>query len=112
LLILIFILGYLAIAFEDFFKINKAAIALLMGVLCWIILIINGQDVNIAETLQKEFSEISSILFFLLGAMTIVELIDAYDGFDLIAKKLNIKNTTLFIIVVVGITFFFKCHFR
>jgi Na+/H+ antiporter NhaD/arsenite permease-like protein len=106
LLIIIFILGYLAIAFEDFFKINKAAIALLMGVLCWIILIINGHIINIAETLQKEFSEISSILFFLLGAMTIVELIDAYDGFDLIAKKLNIKNSVLFITIVVGITFF------
>jgi Na+/H+ antiporter NhaD/arsenite permease-like protein len=106
LLIFIFILGYIAIAFEDLFKINKAAISLLMGVLCWIILIISNHNINVVEQLQISFSEISSILFFLLGAMTIVELIDAYDGFDLIAQKLSIKNNIFFIAAIVGITFF------
>lgn len=106
MLIFIFILGYIAIAFEDLFKINKAAISLLMGVLCWIILIISNHNINVVEQLQISFSEISSILFFLLGAMTIVELIDAYDGFDLIAQKLSIKNNIFFIAAIVGITFF------
>jgi len=70
-LILIFVIGYLAIAFEQRIKINKTATALFMGVLCWTAYIIsdNNQDTVLGE-LSQHLASISEILFFLLGAMS------------------------------------------
>ena len=83
LIIFIFVLGYIAIAFEHAIKINKAAIALVTGVLCWTVYILLSLDKHIvSEELTHHLGELSGILFFLLGAMTIVELIDAHDGFE------------------------------
>src|SRR5262245_58388003 len=76
-LIAVFILGYFAIAFENTIKLDKAASALLTGVLCWGIYFLNASDKEIlSEELMHHFSGISSILFFLLSAMVVVELID------------------------------------
>lgn len=92
LLVAIFIVGYLAIVFEHALQINKAAAALLAGVLCWTAYIVGGDAHIINEQLLHHLADISQILFFLLGAMTIVELIDAHDGFELITSR--IKTTS------------------
>ncbi|HEY0770844.1 MAG TPA: hypothetical protein VGD31_10965, partial [Sphingobacteriaceae bacterium] len=90
LIISIFVLGYAAIAFEHSIKINKAASALVTGVLCWTVYILFAADKDIVnEELITHLGELSSILFFLLGAMTIVTLIDAHDGFSIITKQIN-----------------------
>ena len=79
-LIAVFLLGYLAIALEHSLKLNKAAAALITGVLCWTIYILQSQSSHtVTEQLVHHVGEIASILFFLLGAMTIVELIDSHN---------------------------------
>ena len=88
LLIIVFVLGYIAIAFEHPLKLNKAASALITGVVCWTIYILQSQSTHtVSEELLHHLGEIASILFFLLGAMTIVELIDSHNGFDIITEK-------------------------
>ena len=92
LIIILFIVGYLVIALEHSFNVNKAGTALLLGVLCWTVYALNSTEVYFIEGLSHHLSEISEILFFLLGAMTIVELIDAHDGFDIITEKITTTN--------------------
>ncbi len=107
LLLIVFILGYIAIAFEHPLKINKAASALITGVLCWTIYILQSDDVQaVSEELVHGFGEIASILFFLLGAMTIVELIDSHRGFDIITQKITTKSKKQLLFTVAVITFF------
>jgi len=90
LMIVIFVLGYVAIAFEHGIKINKAASALITGVLCWTVYILSESDKTLVSSqLAEHLATISGILFFLLGAMVIVELIDAHDGFDLVTKRIS-----------------------
>lgn len=107
LLIVVFVVGYLAIALEHPLHINKAASAILTAVLCWTIYIVNAGDVHlINHELAEHLGEISGILFFLLGAMTIVELVDSHHGFTMITDlvKTNKKKKILWIISI--ITFF------
>lgn len=107
LLISVFILGYSAIAFEHSIKLNKAASALVTGVLCWTIYILQSHSSNeVTEQLMHNLGEISSILFFLLGAMTIVELIDSYNGFDIITQKIGTRSKTQLLYIIVVLTFF------
>jgi NhaD family Na+/H+ antiporter len=106
-IILVFIIGYLAIALEHPLKINKAAIALITGVVCWTIYISFTPDKEIVtESLIHHLGELSQILFFLLGAMTIVELIDAHDGFDIITQRIRTKNKKSLIWIICILTFF------
>ncbi len=92
-IIIIFILGYLAIAFEHTIRINKAATALVTGVLCWTVFILFTENKEfVAEELKVHLGEVSQILFFLMGAMTIVELIDSHDGFEIVTSR--IKTTS------------------
>lgn len=103
----VFIIGYALIAFEHKLHINKAAIALLSGVVCWVLYIMSASDVHhVSEQLIEHLGEISGILFFLMGAMTIVELVDAHDGFDIVTRsiKTNSKRKMLWIISI--LTFF------
>jgi len=104
---IVFILGYVLIAFEHKLSINKASIALLSGVICWVLYIMSSADVHlVSEQLIEHLGEISGILFFLMGAMTIVELVDAHDGFDIVTHsiKTNSKRKMLWIISL--LTFF------
>ncbi|MEO7310402.1 MAG: sodium:proton antiporter NhaD [Chitinophagaceae bacterium] len=104
LIITVFVLGYIAIALEHPLKLNKAASALITGVLCWTIYIMQSSDSHIVgEELLHHLGETASILFFLLGAMTIVELIDSHNGFDIITQKITTtsKQKLLFIITVI-----------
>jgi Na+/H+ antiporter NhaD/arsenite permease-like protein len=107
LLITVFILGYIAIAFEHVIKLNKAASALITGVLCWTIYIVQSDaPQQVSEQLLHHLGEIASILFFLLGAMTIVELIDSHNGFDIITEKITTRSKNSLLLIVTAITFF------
>lgn len=107
LLIIVFVLGYIAIAFEHLLKLNKAASALITGVLCWTIYMLqSGSSETVGEELLHHLGEIASILFFLLGAMTIVELIDSHNGFDIITEKIKTTSKSRLLLIIVTITFF------
>ena len=97
IIILVFVLGYAAIAFEHPLRLNKAASALITGVLCWTIYILQSDSGDtVSEELLHNLGEIASILFFLLGAMTIVELIDSHNGFDFITEKITLPASKSF----------------
>jgi Na+/H+ antiporter NhaD/arsenite permease-like protein len=107
LLLIVFLVGYISIALENGIGINKAATALITGVLCWTVYIgWSGDKHLVAEQLTGHLGELSGILFFLLGAMTIVELIDVHDGFNLITDRINQTNKRKLIWIISFITFF------
>lgn len=104
---IVFVLGYIAIAFEHPVKINKAASALVTGVLCWTIFALWSPDKNAAADMVTEYlGEVAGILFFLLGAMTIVELIDAHDGFEVITSRITTTSKKKLVWITGFITFF------
>ena len=106
-IVILFVLGYAAIAFEHVIKINKTASALITGVLCWVIYVSGTADTNLVSTqLYEHFGQISSILFFLLSAMTIVELIDAHDGFEAITSRIKTTDQQKLLWIICIVTFF------
>jgi Na+/H+ antiporter NhaD/arsenite permease-like protein len=105
-IVAIFIIGYLFITLEHTFHINKAASALVAGVLCWTIYATQIADMHLVnEELMHHLSEISGILFFLLGAMTIVEIIDQHDGFEVIISRINTKSSKKLLWILGGLAF-------
>jgi Na+/H+ antiporter NhaD/arsenite permease-like protein len=160
LMILVFIIGYMAIALEHPIKVDKAATALLTGVLCWTIYVLGaGEILNIDMSwdlsqlkdhaqgliasadshwhtlghfidgeyeykagddtykvighfidheLMHHLSDVASILFFLLGAMTIVELIDGHEGFSVVTDKIKTTNRVKLLWIICLLTFFFS----
>jgi NhaD family Na+/H+ antiporter len=108
LIIGIFIIGYLAIAFEHPIKINKTASALITGVLCWTVYVVatSHEAEAIVGELSHHLGAVSEILFFLLGAMTIVELVDAHHGFRVITDRITTRNSRTLLWVLSIITFF------
>jgi Na+/H+ antiporter NhaD/arsenite permease-like protein len=122
LIIFTFIVGYFMIAMEHPFKLDKAASALLTGVLCWVILLAGlpqmpafiqdtaSLPVDTHKFIQGELIEhlgdIASILFFLLGAMTVVELVDVHDGFRVITDRITTKNLVKLLWVMSWVSFF------
>ena len=104
---IIFIVGYAAIALEHPLKVNKAATALITGVLCWTVFALMGTDKHLPAHLLTEYlGEVAGILFFLLGAITIVELIDAHDGFEIITSRINTTSKRKLVWILGFITFF------
>jgi Na+/H+ antiporter NhaD/arsenite permease-like protein len=103
--VLIFIVGYLAIAFEHPIQINKTASALVTGVLVWVVfaLVRGPHDL---ESLSHHLGSTSEILFFLLGAMTLVELVDAHQGFHFVSRLIKTKNPATMMWIVGLLTFF------
>lgn len=108
LLIIIFVLGYLAIAFEHPLHINKTAPALIIAALMWgIWAVVDHHDISqINLELSHELSASAQILFFLLGAMTIVELIDAHQGFKIITNRIKTKDSRKLLWIIAILTFF------
>ena len=108
-MITIFVLGYLAIAFEHSIKIDKAASALIMGGIGWSLFAFSGVETNtLTHEIQHHIVDIAEILFFLLGAMTIVELVDAHQGFSIITDRSTTKKKVHLIWILSTITFFFS----
>jgi Na+/H+ antiporter NhaD/arsenite permease-like protein len=106
-IIIVFVAGYLAIAFEHPLKINKAASALLTGVICWTIYALTDSNRElVSENLSHHLADIAGILFFLLGAMVIVELIDAHDGFEVITQRVTTTSKRK-LVWIVGLLAFF-----
>jgi NhaD family Na+/H+ antiporter len=107
LISIIFIIGYAAIAFEHPIKINKTASALLVGTICWTVYAMSGTESHsVQEKLSHHLSSIAEILFFLLGAMTIVELIDAHQGFKIITDQISSKKSVT-LLWTIGLLAFF-----
>lgn len=104
---IIFVLGYLLITMEHAIRVNKAAIALVTGVVCWgIFLFMTPDHIASLHHLEEEIAQIASLIFFLIGAMTIVELVDIYGGFDLITMAIKTKSTVKLLWVIAILTFF------
>lgn len=108
LMIAVFIIGYSLITIEHMTKVNKAAIALLMAVLCWS-LQFGDKTLDVSHhtaALMENLAEISQIIFFLLGALTIVETINMHRGFNLISNFINAKSKRMVLYIMCGIAFF------
>jgi Na+/H+ antiporter NhaD/arsenite permease-like protein len=108
LLLVIFLLGYLLITLEEVIKLNKTATALITGVFCWTVYTLQGAHSghDAGEALGHHLADIAEILFFLLGAMTIVELIDAHEGFTLITDRIASRNTRTLLWISSFLSFF------
>ena len=108
LIIIAFIIGYLFITIENKIHVNKAAIAILTGAICWTIYVLqtSSSPETVVSQLVEHVGSISQIIFFLIGAMTIVELIDSYHGFDVITKLLTTNKTRVLLWIICFITFF------
>ena len=129
---IIFVMGYALIAFEHFNKIDKAATALVTGGLLWLLLVIGSTDIlsfmqshemqefahcakeghNDVLTVithgafTEHLGDIASIIFFLLGAMTIVEVVDRYQGFRIITNRIKTTNRTKLLWIISALAFF------
>jgi Na+/H+ antiporter NhaD/arsenite permease-like protein len=100
-------LGYLLVVFEGVIKINKTITALLTGTLTWFAIAFYSSDKEqVTESLMHNFSEISSLLIFLLIAMTIVEFIDIHKGFSVITHRIRTKSIVKLFWIISFITFF------
>ena len=109
LMIIVFVLGYIAIALEHPLKIDKAASALIIGGLGWALFSFTGiNHHDLTHEIQHHLVDIAEILFFLLGAMTIVELIDAHEGFSIITDKITTNKKIYLMWILSLITFFFS----
>lgn len=127
-MIFVFIVGYAAIALEHPIKVNKSASALLLAVILWVLFAFGGESVlvnpeffhdylkhhensNFLEWLThnqliEHLGEIAEILFFLMGAMTIVELIDSHEGFNIITDRIKTTKKVKLLWIIGIITFF------
>jgi len=106
MLIIVFVLAYAAIVFEHPLNINKSASALLGAGLLWTIYAICDPDTHaIGHELAETLAATAQIVFFLMGAMTIVEVIDAHNGFQVVTQRIKTQRLSSLVIVVVGVTF-------
>jgi Na+/H+ antiporter NhaD/arsenite permease-like protein len=103
----IFVLAYAAIALEHPIGINKSASALLGAGLLWTVYAVAGGDHGaIGQQLDESVASTAQIIFFLMGAMTIVEVIDAHDGFEIITSRISTEKLTTLMWLVCLVTFF------
>lgn len=116
-LVTIFVIGYFCIAMEHPFKINKTATALMLGTLLWTVFVFcnaiaqptmdsEAWHAFISEHLVENLGETAEIVFFLLGAMTIVTLIEDYQGFRVITDKITTTNKKKLLWILSILTFF------
>lgn len=105
-LIAIFLTGYLLIALEHKIGINKSAIALLMCGALWAVLALTGHDPQLPTQLTAQLGSTCEILVYLIGAMTIVDLIDMHGGFNVITSRIATHNKRRLLWLLVTITFF------
>ena len=116
-IVTVFVLGYLCIALESLTKVNKAAIALLMFVFCWTLFMVDpgsyissaiGDNVALAvsDVMEKHLGSTATTLFFLMGAMTIVELVDQNGGFNFVKDMMKTKSKKALLWRITVMTFF------
>jgi Na+/H+ antiporter NhaD/arsenite permease-like protein len=108
----VFVVGYLFIALEHKIGVNKTATALLTAVACWVLLVVREaqQPVcvlnGVAESFGNHLQGTAQIVFFLIGAMTIVQMMEAHGGFQVISEAIRTRNKVVLLWVVTFITFF------
>ena len=100
-----FIAGYLLIAMESLIKVNKAAVSLLMAVICWTLFYLGFGNEHVSA-FTKALGETSEILFFLMGAMVIVETVDMNGGFSFVRERLVSKSKVGLLWKLTLMTFF------
>ncbi len=105
LLIAVFVLGYLAIALESRLGLDKAGTALLTGVLLWGILFVSRGPVQEAGHLLHDLANTAQIIFFLMGAMAIVELVDMHNGFAAVTRLIATTSRVKFLLLLSGVSF-------
>jgi len=116
-IVIVFCIGYLCIALESLTRVNKAAIALLMCVTCWTLLMIgpsayypavaaDGVVHHIAEVIEHHLGDAAGTLFFLMGAMTIVEIVDSNGGFNFVRDTMKTRSKRKLMWRVAFMTFF------
>jgi Na+/H+ antiporter NhaD/arsenite permease-like protein len=134
LMVVVFVLGYAAIALEHPLKVDKAASALIIGTLCWVFYILGAEEILnlgfspawdsflaahpdahglhaihefiVEYEIIHHIGEIGEILFFLLGAMTIVEVVDQHEGFKIITDRIKTTNKVKLLWILSFLTFF------
>ena len=107
LLIAVFVMTYAAIAFEHPIKINKSATALIGAGLLWTIYAVSGTEAKVVETAMGEsLMSTAQIVFFLIGAMTIVEVVAAHNGFEVITSRIRTTQLSSLMWLVGFVTFF------
>ncbi|MCI6473960.1 MAG: sodium:proton antiporter NhaD [Bacteroidales bacterium] len=97
IIVVAFVIGYAFIALEAVTKINKAAVAILMCVVCWTLLALGHEglslpDFELGESIERNLGEAGTTLFFLMGAMTIVEIVDQHGGFNWVRGALKSRT--------------------
>lgn len=107
-LIAVFIIGYLAIIFEHVLNINKTASALLMAIATWMLIFRKGMDTGLLDfdIFDGHIGSASQIIFFLIGAMTLVELIDSHRGFKIITDLIHTRSKRGMLWIVGLLAFF------
>lgn len=105
-LLIIFIVGYLMIAGEHLLHINKATFALIMCGLLWAVYAVYGHDPNLSEDMVLALGDTCEIVVFLIGAMTIVELIDRYGGFNILTTHIHASSKRRLLWILVFVAFF------
>jgi Na+/H+ antiporter NhaD/arsenite permease-like protein len=116
-IVVVFVIGYACIALEALTKVNKAAIALLMCVFCWTLLMLapgsyyptiaaDGVLHHIAEVIEHHLGDAAGTLFFLMGAMTIVEIVDSNGGFNFVRDALKTRSKRKLLWRMAFMTFF------
>jgi len=107
LLALLFVLTYLAIALEHPLQINKSATALIGAGLLWTLYALMGPTAEVLNTeLAESLTGTAQIVFFLIGAMAIVEVVDAHDGFEVLTTRINTQRLSTLVWLVGLVTFF------
>ena len=115
MIVALFVIGYLCIALESVLEINKAAIALLMCVGCWTLLMVGVQGFfpevpdgvsYVSERIQHHLGDAGETLFFLMGAMTIVEIVDSNGGFNFVRDMMKTRSKRKLMWRVAFMTFF------
>ena len=116
-IVIVFCVGYLCIALESLTRVNKAAIALLMCVCCWTLLMVgpaayypdiatDGVVHHIAEVIEHHLGDAAGTLFFLMGAMTIVEIVDSNGGFNFVRDTMKTRSKRKLLWRMAFMTFF------
>ncbi|XP_059652940.1 sodium/proton antiporter 1 isoform X2 [Cornus florida] len=105
-MVLLFGIGYAGIIFEESLAFNKSGVGLLMAVSLWIVRSIGAPSTDIAVSeLSHASAEVSEIVFFVLGAMTIVEIVDAHQGFKLVTDNITTRKPRTLLWVIGFVTF-------
>ncbi len=108
LMVATFVLGYALISLEHITKINKATVALMMAIICWVLqftdkrLVLNEN----MDVFYHHLADISGVLFFILGALAVVEIMSQHRGFDIIANFIQVQSKKKLLWIITFLTFF------